>query len=132
MWIARAQARMPDWRTISVRNVPTRTVSLSLDSGTGGQPQTRATLTLDRATGNEVKSETFGNYNLGFQLRLMARFLHTGEAGGLAGQVFGALMSLGGAVMVYTGIALSLRRWLAWRRRRTRKVAEAAETAQLA
>jgi uncharacterized iron-regulated membrane protein len=122
---------MPYWRTISVRNVPSQTVSLSLDAGTGGQPQTRATLTLDRATGNEMKWETFGNYNLGFQLRLMARFLHTGEAGGPVAQAFAALISLGGAVMVYTGIALSLRRWLAWRRRRTRKVPEA-ETAQLA
>ena len=67
-WIARAQARMPDWRNISVRNVPSRTVSLSVDSGTGGQPQKRATLTHDRVTGSEVKWETFADYNLGFQL----------------------------------------------------------------
>ena len=127
LWVARAQARMPDWRTISVRNVPSLTVSLSLDSGTGGQPQKRVTLVLDRATGSEVKWETFADYNLGFQLRLMARFFHTGEVGGVAAQAFAGLVTLGGTVLVYTGIALSLRRLAAWRRRRARvEVPEAA------
>ncbi len=129
-WIARAQARMPDWRTISVRNVPSRTVSLGLDRGTGGQPQTKATLTLDRVTGSEVKWETFANYNLGFQLRLMARFTHTGEVGGALVQAFAALVSLGGAVLVYTGIALSFRRLAAWRRRKAKLAV--AETASVA
>jgi uncharacterized iron-regulated membrane protein len=119
-WIARAQNRMPDWRTITVRNVPSRTVSVGIDSGTGGQPQTRATLTIDRFTGNEVKWETFGDFNLGYKLRIMARFFHTGEVGGMSVQALAGLVSLGGAVMVYTGIALSLRRLVAWRRRRAK------------
>jgi uncharacterized iron-regulated membrane protein len=128
-WIARAQARMPDWRNISVRNVPSRTVSLSVDSGTGGQPQKRATLTLDRVTGSEVKWETFADYNLGFQLRLMARFFHTGEVAGWPAQALAGLIMLGGAVMFYTGIALSFRRLVAWRRRAKVAVPETAEVA---
>jgi len=131
-WVARAEARMPEWRSISVRNVPTRTVSISVDAGTGGQPQRRATLTLDRATGAEVKWDTFADNNLGFKLRIMARVAHTGEVGGLPIQALAGLVSLGGAVLVYTGIALSLRRLTAWRRRKTRPaVPEVAQVAQV-
>ena len=46
------------------------------------------------------------------------RFIHTGEAFGLAGQTVAGLVSAGGAVLVYTGLALALRRLAAWRRRR--------------
>ncbi len=120
MWIARAQARMPDWRTISLRNAPSPTVTLSLDSGTGGQPQKRFTLTLNRATGEEVNWEPLTQNNLGFELRLLSRFAHTGEVGGWPLQAFAGIVSLSGAFLVYTGFALSLRRFLAWRRRKAR------------
>jgi len=126
-WVARAESRMPAWRTISIRNVPARTVNISVDSGTGGQPQKRATLTLDRVTGAEVKWATFANNNLGLRLRILARVVHTGEVGGILLQAFAGLVSLGGAVLVYTGIALSLRRLAAWRRRKAR-----ADTSELA
>ncbi len=119
-WLAHAESRLPDWRTISVRNVPSRTVTLSVDSGTGGQPQKRYNLTLDRVSGAEVKWEPFTQNNLGFELRLLARFAHTGEVGGWPVQAFAGLCSLGGAFLVYTGIALSLRSFAAWRRRRSR------------
>ena len=65
---------------------PARTISLSVDAGTGGQPQKRATLTIDRVTGAEVKWETFTDYNLGFKLRIMSRVFHTGEVGGMPDQ----------------------------------------------
>lgn len=120
MWIARAEAKMPDWRTITVRNAPAPTISLSLDSGTGGQPQKRFNLTLNRATGEEVKWEPFMQNNLGFELRILSRFAHTGEVGGWPLQAVAGIVSLGGAVLVYTGFALSLRRFLAWRRRKAR------------
>ncbi len=45
-------------------------------------------------------------------LRLLAtvRFGHTGEYGGLPGQVIGALASLGACMLVYTGLSLTIRR----------------------
>ena len=78
-WVARAESHMPDWRTISIRNSPARTVGVTVESGTGGQPQRRATLTLDRVTGAEVKWEPFSNSNLGLKLRMLARVVHTSE-----------------------------------------------------
>ncbi len=41
----------------------------------------------------------------------------TGEAFGLLGQTIAGLVSAGGCVLVYTGLALSWRRFFAWRRR---------------
>ena len=125
-WVARAQSHMPRWRTITMRNTPSRMVALTVDAGTGGQPQKRGALTMDRVTGTEVKWEPFGSYSLGFRLRMLARVAHTGEVGGIVVQALAGLVSLSGALLVYTGFALSLRRLAAWRRRRTRsKVSEA-------
>ena len=46
------------------------------------------------------------------------RFAHTGEVLGLAGQTVAGVVSAGGVVLVWTGIALALRRFLAWIKRR--------------
>jgi uncharacterized iron-regulated membrane protein len=87
-------------------------------------------LTFDRLTGAETKWEPFASYNLGLRLRMLARVFHTGEVGGIVAQGIAGLVSLGAAVLVYTGIALSLRRLAAWRRRKTRSaVPEAVEVA---
>jgi len=52
------------------------------------------------------------------------------EVGGMFVQALAGLASLCGTVLVYTGIALSLRRFVAWRRRRSRAtVAEAPQAA---
>ena len=50
----------------------------------------------------------------------MLRFAHTGEVLGLPGQAIAGLVSLGGVVLVYTGFALSYRRFVAWCARRRR------------
>ena len=111
---------MRDWRTISLR-MPTSDKAplvFTIDQGSGGQPQKRGTLTLDRATGAVVKWETFASNSPGRRVRTMLRFAHTGEVLGLPGQTIAGIASAGGAVLVYTGLALSLRRFVAWRRRR--------------
>ena len=120
VWISRAAARMPDWRTITIRGTPGRNVDVNVDSGTGGQPQYRAFLTLDRLTGNELKWASFDAYRPGFKVRVLARVVHTGEVGGVMVQALAGLVSSAGAMLVYTGGALSLRRFAAWRRRRSR------------
>ena len=43
---------------------------------------------------------------------------HTGEVLGIPGQTIAGLVSLGGCFLFYTGIALSWRRFRAWRARR--------------
>jgi uncharacterized iron-regulated membrane protein len=130
LW-SRAERQVADWRTISVR-VPANTsapVAFTIDRGTGGQPQLRATLTLDRATGEIARWETFEAQTLGRRLRSISRFAHTGEVLGATGQTIAGIASAGGVVLVWTGLALALRRFLAWRKRRRADAAVAQSTA---
>ena len=117
----RAESQASDWKTISLR-VPTSAAMpavFTIDQGYAGQPQKRGTLTLNRATGEVVRWETFDSLSRGRQVRSWLRFSHTGEYYGLAGQTIAGLVSLGGAVLVYTGLMLALRRFLAWRKRKS-------------
>ena len=118
----RASAQVPDWRTISLR-VPTSAtaaVTFVIDRGYAGQPQKRTTLTLDRS-GTIRTSETYDDMNSGRRLRTWLRFVHTGEYYGLPGQTIAGAVTAGTVALVYTGIALALRRLWAWRTRTTRQ-----------
>jgi uncharacterized iron-regulated membrane protein len=124
-WAA-AQAQVPAWRTISTRlaTIENAPIVLTVDEGYGGQPQKRQTLTIDRATATIAKNETFAQLSAGRRARSWLRFAHTGEFYGLAGQTIAGIVSAGGAVLVYTGIALACRRLIAWLRRRSRAEAD--------
>jgi uncharacterized iron-regulated membrane protein len=82
----------------------------------------RGTLTVNRGTGAIMGWSDFSSNSTGQKLRLLARFTHTGESLGVVGQSIAGVATAGGAMMVYTGLALSLRRLLAWRRRRNKQV----------
>jgi uncharacterized iron-regulated membrane protein len=69
------------------------------------------TLALDPFTGSVLRRENFSDQNLGRQVRTWTRFLHTGEALGWGGQLIAGLASLGACVLVYSGFALSWRRF---------------------
>ena len=94
-------------RTPGLRDVA---VTVTIDSGTGGQPQRRGQLTLDRATGTIVKWEPFSSNSPGRRLRTYLRFGHTGEVFGVAGQTIAGLASLGAVALGYTGLSLAIRR----------------------
>jgi uncharacterized iron-regulated membrane protein len=129
-WAA-AIAQVPAWRTTSTRlggPAAAGPFVITVDEGYGGQPQLRTTVTVERASAAIVKRETFADLGPGRQLRSWLRFAHTGEIYGLPGQTVAGLVSAGGAVLVYTGLALAFRRWWAWMRRR-RLAAEAAASA---
>jgi uncharacterized iron-regulated membrane protein len=112
------------WRSISFRlGADFSPVLVTVDRGDGGQPQLRSTLLIDRASGTVLKEETFESFNTGRRIRSFSRFLHTGESLGLVGQTIAGIASLGGVVLVWTGIALALRRWIAWRKRQATSVA---------
>lgn len=70
-----------------------------------------AQLTLDPFTGAVLRQEKFSDQNLGRQVRSWARFLHTGEALGVIGQTLAGLASLGALLLVWTGFALTWRRF---------------------
>lgn len=119
LW-AYAEAQVPDWTSITapVSAPPGKPVAFVIDRGDGGQPQKRATLTLDRSTGAVVRMETFADANAGRRLRMWSRFVHTGEAFGILGQTIAGLACAGGVMLVWTGVSLALRRLAAWKRRR--------------
>jgi uncharacterized iron-regulated membrane protein len=117
--VSRAAAETPDWRTITLRVPPGRgPLTAIVDRGTGGQPHLRETLTVDSRSGEVMRSETFATQTPGRRLRTLARFGHTGEVLGVAGQTVAGAASAGAVVLVWTGLSLAWRRFTAWRRRR--------------
>jgi uncharacterized iron-regulated membrane protein len=118
-----AKAQVSDWRSISLQ-LPTSAsapLTFNIDSGTGGQPQKRGQLVLDRTTGAITRWEPFSSYTRGRQLRSILRFSHTGEVAGILGQTIAAIVSLLGAVLAFTGLALAFRRFYAWLSKRAAK-----------
>jgi uncharacterized iron-regulated membrane protein len=131
LW-ARAEAQVPGWRTVSLR-IPTEPGApavFAIDTGDGGQPHLRSTLTLDSRSGDVVRYEAFSDLTLGRRIRNTMRFAHTGEVLGIPGQTVAGIVSAGGAVLVWTGLALAWRRFRSWMGRRSRsnpaRVADAA------
>jgi uncharacterized iron-regulated membrane protein len=117
-----AEARVPAWQSISWRAGGGPRLNLSIAASHRGRVDLRSTLVVDRATGEVVQHETFEQFTRGRQWRLWLRFIHTGEALGVVGQTLAGLVSAGGAVLVWTGLALTWRRFRAWRARRNTKV----------
>jgi uncharacterized iron-regulated membrane protein len=120
LW-TRAEQQVPGWRTINLR-LPASNgapVVFAIDRGDGGQPHLRATLTLDRQSGEVVNRESFSDLTPGRRIRNVMRFAHTGEVLGIPGQTVAGLVTLGAVVLVWTGIALALRRLRNWLRRKS-------------
>jgi len=115
LW-ARAEQHVPGWRTITLRLPAAHTAPLvfAIDKGDGGQPHLRSTLTLERGTGQVVSYEAFSDLTLGRRIRNVMRFAHTGEVLGIPGQTVAGVVSAGGAVLVWTGLALAWRRFRSW------------------
>jgi uncharacterized iron-regulated membrane protein len=125
---SRAEQQVAGWQSIMLRLPASnrQPLAFTIDQAHRGRPDKRAMLTLNRATG-EAKFEDFSTYNRGRRIRTWLRWIHTGEAGGLAGQTIAGLVSAGGTVLVWTGLALSWRRFRAWQvRKRSREEALAA------
>jgi uncharacterized iron-regulated membrane protein len=118
LW-ARAERQVQGWVAINARlpQRPDAPVTFFIQEPVGWHPAPRSQLVLDPVTAEVVKWEPFAGQNMGRRLRAWVRPLHTGEAGGLVGQTIAFLASAGGAVLVWTGIALAWRRFRSWRRR---------------
>ena len=118
LW-ARAEKQVPGWRSVTLRFPPSAAsaMTFTIEAGDGGRPDQRSQLTLDRRTGEIVRWEPFSSNNTGRRLRSWLRFVHTGEAGGIAGQTVAASASTGAAMLVWTGLWLAGRRLLRWKSR---------------
>jgi uncharacterized iron-regulated membrane protein len=115
LW-AQAEQKMPTWGTITVRfaNRAGVQVTFSISDGASWNRFARSQLALDAATGDVRQWQPYDASSLGQKARGWLRFAHTGELGGLAGQFLAGIGCLGGVVLVYTGLALAIRRFLNW------------------
>lgn len=122
--LANAQKQVPDWQSITLQVAPEApALSAVVLTGAEGRPDKRVQLSFDRSTGEVTKVQSFATYNAGRRLRAWLRFIHTGEAGGLAGQVVAAIASFGGAALMLTGIILAVRRLQRYRARHSESAA---------
>jgi uncharacterized iron-regulated membrane protein len=112
------------WETLTVRPSAGDRISIAVAAANRGRVDLRSTVIVDRTSGDVVEHETFSGYNRGRQWRMWLRFIHTGEALGTAGQTAAGIASLGGGVLVWTGLALTWRRFRLWQTRRRVRPAE--------
>lgn len=117
---ATAEKRVPEWKSISVRLPITKEAVFTIDEGTSLNIFGRASLTLDAATAETVKWEPYAEKSSAAQIRSWMRFTHSGESFGIIGQIIGFIACIGGAFLVYTGFALTLRRSASFLRRRSK------------
>ena len=111
--VTRAGAETPAWRTITI-SLPESIhdpVAVAVDRGNGRQPSKSEDLLFDRATGELVERAGYPTFSRGFKVRRWLRFAHTGEVYGVIGQSIAGIATLGVAVMVWTGLAMSWRRF---------------------
>lgn len=103
----------PHWQSISLRLPLSKKepVSFALDEGNGARPDKRSQLMIDPRTASVVEHKTYAKQEAGQQARAWLRWIHTGEAGGAIGQLIAMLASAAAVMLVYTGIALTLRRF---------------------
>lgn len=121
---ARSEQQSPTWRSISLRLPANESSVFTIDEGIYWNIFGRSTLTVDTATAEVKKWDPYGERNAAVQLRSWFRFTHTGETGGIPGQIVGLIACVGGAFLVWTGFSLVFRRFGNWLKRRG-KVAEA-------
>lgn len=104
------------WKSISLRLPASKdAVNFTIEEGRFWNKMGRSSLTLNPENGEVVKWESYAEQSAGRQLRSWVRFTHTGETGGIIGQFIAFLACIGGAFLVWTGIALALRRFYGWR-----------------
>jgi uncharacterized iron-regulated membrane protein len=112
----KVKAASPGWRTIIVMMPKGTTADYSVSYSHRGRPDLRRSLTVDLNSGEIIKNEGFDAQTTGRKIRTFVRWVHTGEALGWFGQALMGLASLAAVVLVWTGFALSWRRFFKKRR----------------
>ena len=123
--VAIVQKDIPAWKTMTIAS-PGGSGGRGGRSGTETTPQpamvtvrtsdswprtVNLTLTLNPYTGEVLRRSGYADQAPAQRVRAWTRYLHTGEALGFWGQLVAGLACLGGCVLVYTGFALSWRRF---------------------
>lgn len=117
-WVL-AEAQAPQWKSISLRLPVTKDSAVfTIDEGIYWNIFGRSTLTINTPTVAIAKWDAYGERNAAQQIRTWFRFTHTGETGGMVGQIIGFIACVGGAFLVWTGFSLAFRRFGNWLKRR--------------
>jgi uncharacterized iron-regulated membrane protein len=90
---------------------PLQILTLAVSDSHRGRPDLRREITFDPAKAAVTEIKEFSSQSTGRQLRTWVRWLHTGEALGWIGQTVSALACLALLVLIWTGFALSWRRF---------------------
>jgi uncharacterized iron-regulated membrane protein len=128
--VERATRQLPGWRSLRLRitgrdsDIVSFTFNDDEGTETDGKMQ-RSALAMSRADGEILRWTPPGREPAGQRWRMYARVLHTGEAFGVTGQLIALTAALAALLLVWTGFALSIRRFLAWRSRSLRMIAKA-------
>lgn len=112
--LAAAQRTLPTWQTITLR-LPApgaaQPASLAVRAHDTWPRTALTTLQYDPFTGTLLRQDGYADLSAARKARAWTRYLHTGEALGPLGQFVAGLASLGGLFLVYTGFALTWRRF---------------------
>lgn len=119
--IADAERRHPDWTQLTVTLPAPRdsVLRIAVAAGNTYRPDLRHTLTFDRGSAAFLGSTGYAQLSVSRRIRAWVRFGHTGEVFGIGGQLIATLVTAIGAVLVWTGLALTWRRFRQWRSRTT-------------
>ena len=105
------KATRPDWQTIQLQLPFEKAATFAVADSHRGRPDMRRQITVDLATSTILKTERFDDLGPGRRARTWIRWIHTGEAGGIPGQTIAGLAAAASAMLVWTGFALSWRRF---------------------
>ena len=100
-----------DWHSIWMEfgETPGK-VRFYIDRSLGRRPEYAYALFLDHDSGEVLEVKRHDDWSRGDRAWDVARFLHTGELYGFAGQTIAGLASLASCLLVYTGLSLAWRR----------------------
>lgn len=107
-----ARSEMPDWKAMSLE-LPvndSKPYSVTVTDAGRGRPDRRVKLLIDRKNFQILTREGFDKLSPATRLRQSIRWTHTGEIGGLFGQLLAALTCLATMLLIWTGYALTWRR----------------------
>lgn len=126
--LALVKKDFPEWQTIQVSPPKGRTAQLSVSMSHRGRPDLRRQVTVDLDTAAITKNEGIESQSTGRKIRTFVRWVHTGEALGWFGQLLMGLAALSAIILVWTGFALSWRRF--FKKRKVKSVVAPAAAAK--
>ena len=114
-WMQRVQQQYPGWRSIQLpgggRPSKDGIIALSVKYGTQRQTTRSLEVKFDTRSGQIIEERGWSSNEGSLRARSIVRLGHTGEFFGNWGQLLGFIACVAGLVLVYTGFALSWRRF---------------------